>query len=125
MLYVNDAAGRWDGNAPAILEDAFDGPGGDAVREIAPQPGETFLFKPRYSIFDHTALELILADLEIERVLLAGAATEMCVIQSAIDARENGFKVTILANACATTDEELENLAFEYAERVVGARVER
>jgi nicotinamidase-related amidase len=49
----------------------------------------------------------------------------MCVVQSAIDARELGFKVTILAGACATTDEELERLAFEYAERVVRARVDR
>lgn len=27
--------------------------------------------------------------------------------------------------ACATTDEELERLAFEYVERVVGVRVDR
>lgn len=46
-------------------------------------------------------------------------------MQSAIDPRELGFKVTILAGACATTDEELEQLALEYAERVVGARVDR
>jgi nicotinamidase-related amidase len=81
--------------------------------------------KPRYSAFDHTPLELVLRELEIERVLLAGAATEMCVIQTAIDAREEGFKVTILAEACATTDERMETLALEYAEQIVGAFVER
>ena len=67
----------------------------------------------------------MLRDLDIERILLAGAATEMCVVQTAIDAREEGFKVTILADACATVDESVERLAFEYAERVVGAFVEQ
>jgi nicotinamidase-related amidase len=81
--------------------------------------------KPRYSAFDHTPLEIILRELEVERILLAGAATEMCVIQTAIDAKEEGFKVTILADACATADESIEQLAFEYAGKVVGAFVER
>ena len=125
VLDVNDLDGRWDSNAPALVRDALDGPGGDVLAEVAPREGDRMLLKPRYSIFDHTPLVVLLRELEIERLLLAGAATEMCVVQSAIDARELGFKVSILAGACATTDPELERLAFEYAERVVGVRVER
>ena len=125
VVYVNDLSGRWDSNAPALVREALDGPGGDALSEVAPREGDRMLLKPRYSIFDHTPLVILLRELEVERLLLAGAATEMCVVQSAIDARELGFKVSILAGACATTDPELERLAFEYAERVVGARVER
>jgi nicotinamidase-related amidase len=48
----------------------------------------------------------------------------MCIVQTAIDARELGLKVTILASACATVDPDDEAIALEYAERVVGARVE-
>jgi nicotinamidase-related amidase len=126
VIYVNDHAGRWDSDAPALLRSALDeGRGGDVVAAVAPQDGDRFVLKPRYSAFDHTPLVIILRELEIERLLLAGAATEACVVQTAIDARELGFKVTILADACATVDEEVERLAFEYAERVVGARVER
>ena len=125
VVYVNDLDGRWDSDAPALVRDALAGPGGDVLAELAPREGDRLLLKPRYSVFDHTPLVILLRELEVERLLLAGAATEMCVVQSAIDARELGFKVTILARACATTDPELERLAFEYAERVVGARVER
>ncbi|HSJ94686.1 MAG TPA: isochorismatase family cysteine hydrolase, partial [Gaiellaceae bacterium] len=121
VVYVNDLDGRWDSNAPALVRDALDGPGGDVLAEVAPREGDRVLLKPRYSIFDHTPLVVLLRELEVERLLLTGAATEMCVVQSAIDARELGFKVSILAGACATTDPELERLAFEYAERVVGA----
>jgi nicotinamidase-related amidase len=125
VVYVNDLDGRWDSDGPALVRDALAGPGADALAEVAPREGDRLLLKPRYSIFDHTPLVILLRELEVERLLLAGAATESCVVQSAIDARELGFKVTILAGACATTDPELERLAFEYAERVVGARVER
>ena len=94
------------------------------IGELAPRPGEPFLLKPRYSAFDHTALELLLRELEVERLLLAGGATEACIVQSGIDARELGFKVTILAGACATVDGELEQISLKYAEEVAGIHVE-
>jgi nicotinamidase-related amidase len=125
VIYANDNRGIWDGNAPGLVEQALAGRGGELIRAVAPREGERFVVKPRYSAFDHTPLDLILRELGVERILLAGAATEMCVVQTAIDAKEEGLKVTILADACATTDERMEELAFEYAEHVVGAVVER
>jgi nicotinamidase-related amidase len=125
VIYANDNRGIWDGNAPRLVEQALAGRGGELISAVAPREGERFVLKPRYSAFDHTPLDLILRELEVERILLAGAATEMCVVQTAIDAKEEGLKVTILADACATTDERMEELAFEYAEQVVGAVVER
>ena len=81
------------------------------------------MFKPRYSAFDHTPVELILEADRVERVLLAGAATEGCIVQSAIDARELGLKATILGPACATADYELEQIALAYAAEVGGVRI--
>jgi nicotinamidase-related amidase len=125
VVYANDNHGVWDGDAPRLVRMALAGKGGSLLEDVAPKEGERFVVKPRYSAFDHTPLEIILRDLDIERILLAGAATEMCVIQTAIDAKEEGYKVTILADACATADESIERLAFEYAEQIVGAFVER
>jgi nicotinamidase-related amidase len=125
VIYANDNYGVWDGDSSDLVQHAIAGRGGELVEAVAPKEGDRFVFKPRYSAFDHTPLDLILQELEIERILLAGAATEMCVVQTAIDAKEEGLKVTILADACATTDERMEQLAFEYAERIVGAVVER
>jgi nicotinamidase-related amidase len=126
VIYANDNQGVWDGDGPGQVQKAVEeGHGGELVAAIAPQEGDRFVVKPRYSAFDHTPLDIILRDLEVERILLAGAATEACVVQTAVDAREKGFKVTVLADACATTDERLERIAFEYLEEVVGARLER
>jgi nicotinamidase-related amidase len=83
------------------------------------------MFKSRYSAFDATPLEILLERLRIERILLAANATEMCVTQTAVAARELGFKVTVLADCCTTLDPDLEDVALRYLERVVGAHVER
>jgi nicotinamidase-related amidase len=95
------------------------------VARLAPRPDEPFLLKARYSVFDHTPLDLLLGELGVERLLLTGAATEGCVVQSGIDAREHGLKVTILAHACATVDARLEEIALRYAEDVGGMRIDR
>ena len=123
VIYANDANDRWDGDAPGHVREAVQGRGGDVVARIAPAPGDRFFFKRRYSAFDQTPLRQVLAELEVEHILLAGAATEGCVVQTGIDAREQGLKVTILAAACATVDEQIERLALDYAERVAGIRV--
>lgn len=123
VIYVNDERDRWDSDAPALAREAANGRGADAVRPLLPRPGDRVLLKHRYSAFDHTALELLLESLRIQRVLIVGAATEGCVVQTAIDAREHGLKATILADACATTDAQLEETALRYAEDVGGVRV--
>jgi nicotinamidase-related amidase len=124
VIYVNDAHNDWRGDAPRFVKQAIDaGRGGDVVESLAPRVDERFVFKPRYSAFDHTPLELILQADRVERVLLTGAATEGCIVQTAIDARELGHKATILAPACATADEDLERIALAYAAEVGGIRI--
>ena len=123
VVYVNDHHGRWDGDAPGLVEAACSGPGSDVIPAIRPRPAEPFLFKARYSAFDHTLLEILLAELDAERLILVGGTTEGCVVQSGIDGRELGFKVTIVANACASIDSELEELALRYAREVAGIQV--
>ena len=125
VVYANDNFDVWDGDAPRLVRSALDGPGGELVEAIAPREGETFVVKPRYSAFDHTPLDLILGELGVERLLLGGMSTEGCVAQTTIDGRELGFKVTVLAGACATIDERVEQIALDYLENVAGAFVDR
>jgi len=120
VLFANDTHGVWDGDSRALVERALAGPGRDVLEALVPRDDEAFLVKPRYSAFDLTPLELVLAQLEIERILLMGMATEMCVAQTAIDARERGFKVTVVEEACATVDERIEAVALDYLVSVTG-----
>lgn len=124
IVYVNDQLERWDADAPGLVRSALAArPGGEVIAPLAPEPGDRFVLKPRYSAFDHTALPLLLQGLEIERILLIGSATEGCIVQTGIDAREASFKVTIIADACATSDPRLAEIALRYAEEVGGMRI--
>jgi nicotinamidase-related amidase len=124
VVYVNDQLERWDADAPGLVRSTLAmRPSGEVIAPLAPEPGDRFVLKPRYSAFDHTALPLLLEELQIERILLIGSATEGCVVQTGIDAREAGFKVTIVADACATNDSALAEIALRYAEEVGGMRI--
>jgi nicotinamidase-related amidase len=121
IIYVNDAHGRWDGERSAHIDSALAAAGGETVRRIAPREGDRFLFKGAYSAFNGTPLRWLLAEREVGRIILTGAATEMCVAQTAISAREDELQVTVLADACATIDPYNETTALEYLARVTGS----
>jgi nicotinamidase-related amidase len=124
VVYVNDGHARWDGDVRRLVADALNGKGGQLLEPLVPREGEPVLLKHRYSAFDHTSLDILLESLEARRVLLIGAATERCVVQTAIAARELGLKASIVADACARTDPDLEEIALGYAARVGGVHVE-
>jgi nicotinamidase-related amidase len=124
VIYVNDNWGRWDGDAPALVRDAVEhGLGGPLVARLAPQPGDRFVVKPGYSGFDHTPLGPLLDSLGVAHVAIIGAATEMCVRDTAIDASRRGLGTAVLRDGCVTTDPSLERLALESLERLARVRV--
>jgi nicotinamidase-related amidase len=122
VVYANDNGGIWDSDAPALVRRAVEeGRAGDLVAAVAPRAGEPVVLKPRYSAFDATPLRSVLQDtLEVDELVVAGTATEMCVFQTVTDALRLGFRVTVRADACATVDEVNERLALDYLERVLG-----
>jgi len=121
IIYANDSSGVFDGNAARIVEQARAGPAGSLMNAIAPRAHDGFVVKPRYSAFDLTPLSVLLEQLNVERIVLAGMSTEGCVAQTAIGARERKYKVTVVTSACCTVSLELERIALAYLERVVGA----
>ncbi len=120
VVYANGTGGRFDGDVRAVVARARAGPAGARIDTIAPVEGERFVMKPRYSAFDSTPLALILRELETERIVIAGMATEGCVAQTAIAGKEEGYKVTVVPSACATIHPDLEGIALAYLERVAG-----
>jgi nicotinamidase-related amidase len=123
VIYVNDAHDRWDGEHSAHVAQALAAAGGDVVARIAPETGDRYLFKGEYSAFDGTALRRLLEAYGVTRIVLVGAATEMCVAQTAITARALGLQVTVLEDACATVDPGDESIALAYLTRVTGSVV--
>ena len=124
IVYANDHFGDWTAERSAMIEQAKASGAYDDVEVVLPQPDEPIIIKPRYSAFDRTPLAILLEQLGPDRLLLAGAALEMCVTQTAIAAREHGYKVTVMVDACAEVDRSNAEAALAYLERVVGAWLE-
>jgi nicotinamidase/pyrazinamidase len=75
--------------------------------------------------FERTGLPGVLDEPGVQKVVVAGAATEMCVFQSALDVGRSGLEVVVRGDASATVDSENERIALDYLERVLGLEVVR
>ena len=66
-----------------------------------PVPGEPVVRKHLPGSFTGTKLEELLRAQAVERVILAGFMTQMCVDTTAREAAHRGFQVTVLSDATA------------------------
>lgn len=78
--------------------------GADIHDSVAHFEGEPIVYKHEKNAFLHTDLLELLRGWEIERVVIAGMATHMCVDATARAAYDLGFQIIIAGDACATRD---------------------
>jgi len=69
---------------------------------VRPREGETVLEKNFPNSFRGTALQDHLDKHQVRNLVVAGMMTHMCVDASVRAAADLGYKVTLLADACAT-----------------------
>jgi len=69
---------------------------------VSPLEGETVVEKNFPNSFRNTQLKDILEKHNIKNLVVAGMMTHMCVDASVRQAADLGYKVTLLADACAT-----------------------
>lgn len=81
---------------------AADSPEAAALPEMEPAEGQTVIAKRLPSAFAGTLLADALAG--VETVLIAGYMTHNCVDATARDAFHRGYRVGVVADACATRD---------------------
>ena len=79
--------------------------------------------KTRYSAFAGTELELRLRERGIEEVILVGVCTDICVLHTAVDAYNKGFKLTVPADAVASFSPQGHEWALGHFEGSLGATV--
>lgn len=98
--------------------------GAEVVAELAPLETDPVVEKFSYSGFHHTGLEGILQALGIERLVLTGCVTNICILYTAFDAVIRGYQVTVPAACVAPLDPADGEFALRQMERVLGVTVE-
>lgn len=81
-----------------------DTPGVQLHDSVAVQSGETLLTKHAPDSFFQTSLSAQLDAQSIRRLVVCGMMTHMCVDTSVRAAKNFGYSVTLLEDACATKD---------------------
>jgi nicotinamidase-related amidase len=78
--------------------------GSDIHDSVAHFEGEPIVYKNEVNSFLNTNLLELLKNWEIERVVITGMMSHMCVDGTARAAGDLGFKVIVAEDACATKD---------------------
>jgi nicotinamidase-related amidase len=63
--------------------------------------------------------------LKIKNLILAGIATNLCVLFTAHDAHMHGYKMTVLSDCCAAESDFDHNVALSQLEKFCGATIHR
>ncbi|MFD1038308.1 cysteine hydrolase family protein [Virgibacillus byunsanensis] len=79
--------------------------------------------KTRYSAFAGTDLEIKLREREIDEVHLVGVCTDICVLHTAVDAYNKGFKIVVHQNAVASFNARGHEWALGHFTNTLGAKV--
>jgi len=96
VVYVNDNFMHWQADFREIVATVRDSTRGSGLaKELAPEPGDYFVLKPKHSGFLATPLEILLEKLEVGRVVITGVATDGCVLATATDAHMREYKVHV------------------------------
>jgi nicotinamidase/pyrazinamidase len=96
--------GSWPVHCVAGTEGAAFHPGLDVPEDARIVNKATAPGAEAYSGFDGTGLARYLRDRGVERVVVAGLATDYCVKNTVLDALANGFETVVVADAVRGVD---------------------
>ena len=94
--------------------------GAEIISELSPQKKDLVIPKRRFSAFFQTDLDLTLRELGVNRLVLVGVCTNICLLYTAADARMRNYKVTILKNCVASFDLSAHKFALREMEKTLG-----
>lgn len=105
-VYVNDNFGKWQSDFKKLLEHARDSAvrGSRIAELLAPDAADYFVLKPKHSGFYSTTLELLLSYLKSKTLILAGIATDVCILFTANDAYMRDYTLVVPSDCVAAID---------------------
>jgi len=119
--FVEEGAPELRQNAPLFESVRAEGAnvrgswGAAPVAGLEAQPGDYVVEKLRMNAFHDTRLDALLRGLDVEKLVVTGAWTNMSVEHTARHAADAGYRVAVASDGTATMSEEWQQAAFGYA----------
>lgn len=111
VIFVNDNFGEWHSEASRLVERALN-EGSVPTAIVRPGKNDYFVIKPQFSGFYATNLAVLLPRLGVNRLVLTGIATDICVLFTAADAHMRGYALWVPQDAVAAEQDERGSLAL-------------
>lgn len=123
VLYVNDNFGRWRSDFRSILGHVLaDGcPGKPIAQLLRPGPEDYFVLKPKHSGFQFTTLDVLLAHLGAQTLILTGVAGNFCVLFTAHDAYMRDYRLIVPVDCIASQSADDDRYALAHMAEVTKA----
>ena len=123
VIYVNDNFGKWQEDFKAMVGEILEGDsrGCEIVKLLKPDEDDFYVLKPQRSAFFSTTLELLLQNLGVNRLIVGGVTTDICVLNSAIDAYMRDYKLIVPRDCVAAVEQKHNDEALDLIERTLKA----
>jgi len=121
VIYVNDNFGKWRSDFRQQLGHLLeDGVRGEPLAQLLrPDDQDYFVLKPKHSGFYDTQLDLLIDYLQVKTVILAGFATDMCVLFTASDAYLRDLEIIVPPDCSASATMEHHQTALDHMSRAL------
>lgn len=125
VLFVADRHRPGDSEFEMFPQHCLEGTAGaEVIEEIRPRQDEPVISKRRYSAFFGTDLDITLREMGVGHLILVGVCTNICILYTAADARNLGYRVTVPTGAVASFDADAHDWALGQMETVLGVSLE-
>ena len=125
VVYCNDNWMQWQGGFPDLVAACRDcgGDAGQVADRLAPCEGHYYVLKPKHSAFMASPLPVLLAQLQADALVLAGVATDSCILATALDANARDFPLWIPSDCTAAITPERKRRALRTMQESMSASV--
>lgn len=97
--------------------------GAKIIEELKPEGTDIIVRKKTFSGFYNTNLNEILKKLEVEKLIVTGDVTNICILYTVADAVMRGYKVDVVKDAVAGINARDHKFALEQMKNVLKANI--
>lgn len=124
VFYLCDAHEEGDSEFKVWGPHALKGTdGAKIIDQLTPSPEDIIIEKRTYTGFYNTFLDEKLKTLNVEKLILTGIHTHICVQHTAVDAFYRGFELFVVDDATSTINEKMHKQGIETMKTLYGAKI--
>ncbi len=124
IIYVCDTHPEDDNEFSIWGEHAVSGTeGAEIIPELEPEKNDYKIEKSKYSAFYDTKLESLLEELGVDKLVLTGVLTHICIQHTSADAFYRGYDIVLPIGGVEDVSDEKHGKSLEFIEENYGATI--